>query len=584
VHTDSFRLLVIEPAKKGEPVRCCLELHRLSESPTYEAISYAWGDGLREHTIFIDDTTFSIGQNLYDALQRFRHERRPRVLWADAICLNQNDNTERNHQVRLMRHIYEKSALTLIWLGEAYEADLPCLELLSHYEAALPKSLVWPFSVTSPNSESALVHKCKTAHDFKQQVDSIKVFEKKLWPRRIWVLQEFAVSRKSRIFCGAYSCRPPVFAIMMQDVFTSFSKLRLLEQFGYYRNYIMLRFQIFAQMWQNHRSGKLMKLGELLFATFGHFEASDPRDKVFALIGLLEKNRHEDLIDYHLTTKEVFTKTMTQCLLEDGTPYPLLSLVGSLPSGETRETIPSWVPDFSCHRHFRLSFSSFSTFSAAGHSPPVVCVIGDTLSLVGIIVDEVRQTLDCSTSYFESDWTVFRKWYGKCRSLMDQESICYDEESPDNTWWRVMVCDLHSTWNGAKSSWMEDAFTWNRASVGFNAQYLEEEICAPCWEDQATYSSNLVVQERQLQYQDILLRTSASWNFCTTDRGKIGWIPCNAQTEDKICIFSGSRAPFIIRKREDGCYSLIGDAYIHGIMHGEAVEEDIAHWEDIQLR
>jgi hypothetical protein len=374
-----------------------------------------------------------------------------------------------------------------------------------------------------------------------------------------------------------------VLGIVLHDMLASFSKLRSVGQFGSYRNYTMQRLEIFAHMRRDYWSGKPIKLGDLMYETFGHFEASDPRDNVLALIGLVGEERHKDLINYHLTTKEIFTEAMTRYLLENETPFPMLSLVGSFPPSRIRNSIPSWVPDFSFYRHFRLSFSSFSTFSAAGNSLPIVCVLDETLSLVGIILDTVRQNLDCPTTFDETDWAIFRIWYQRCRHLMIQERIHYAGESPMSTWWRVMVCDLHSTWNGANSAWNEDTFIWRRASAGFGAEYLQEEVSAPCWDDRET-SSDPPLQETQLQYQDVVLRSSSSMNFCSTSSGKIGWIPRAAQVGDKICIFSGGPAPFVIREEEGGCWKLIGDAYIHGIMYGEATEGDAVRWEPIQLR
>jgi hypothetical protein len=320
--------------------------------------------------------------------------------------------------------------------------------------------------MNSSISKPAVIDTFQTGHSFVEQLNSIKAVAEKPWGHRIWVLQEHAVSGRSKMFCGAHSFRPEILGILFQDVFSSFSKLRSVEQLSFNRNYAMLHVEIFVHTWQNHWLGKSMKLGELIYATFSHFQASEPRDNIFALIGLVGEQRYGDLIDYHLTIKEVFTQATTRCLLEDGIPFHILSLVGKFPPGRIRDSVPSWVPDFSFFRHFRLSFSSFFTFSAAGDSLPVVCVIGDTLSLVGIIVDTVRENLDCPTSFDETDWDIFRTWYRRCRSLMNHERTRYSGESPNSTWWRVMVCDLHSAWSGANWSWNEVLSSGNGHLLG----------------------------------------------------------------------------------------------------------------------
>jgi hypothetical protein len=63
----------------------------------------------------------------------------------------------------------------------------------------------------------------------------------------------------------------------------------------------------------------------------------------------------------------------------------------------------------------------------------------------------------------------------------------------------------------------------------------------------------------------------------------LGWAPRSTQVGDKVCIFSGARAPFIVRPNQDGSYGLIGDAYIHGMMYGEAMDWDMAEWENIHI-
>ena len=49
----------------------------------------------------------------------------------------------------------------------------------------------------------------------------------------------------------------------------------------------------------------------------------------------------------------------------------------------------------------------------------------------------------------------------------------------------------------------------------------------------------------------------------------MGLGPPEAKPNDIICLFPGSRVPFILRKQSNGYYSLVGECYVHGIMLGE---------------
>jgi hypothetical protein len=85
----------------------------------YEALSYTWGGEERPYSITIKEQNLSITTNLYIALLRLRDRSLERIIWIDAICINQEDPEERGQQVQLMAMIYSKAHRILVWLGEA---------------------------------------------------------------------------------------------------------------------------------------------------------------------------------------------------------------------------------------------------------------------------------------------------------------------------------------------------------------------------------------------------------------------------------------------------------------------------------
>lgn len=95
-------------------------------SHCYEALSYVWGEENRKVNINFKqqngttDSTFSafaVTQNLSEALLHLRHEDVTRSIWIDAICINQGDKTEKNHQVFMMGEVYKKATKVIVWLG-----------------------------------------------------------------------------------------------------------------------------------------------------------------------------------------------------------------------------------------------------------------------------------------------------------------------------------------------------------------------------------------------------------------------------------------------------------------------------------
>jgi len=113
---NEIRLLGLQPRRPGEGIKCTTRHVKLSEKPQYEALSYMWGP--KEHRqIEINGTVVEVRQNLGDALLELRLEKDTRTLWIDAICINQDDVSERNHQVTQMGTIYKNAVRCVAWLG-----------------------------------------------------------------------------------------------------------------------------------------------------------------------------------------------------------------------------------------------------------------------------------------------------------------------------------------------------------------------------------------------------------------------------------------------------------------------------------
>lgn len=131
---SAIRLLYLYPGPG--PLRMALKNVHLDYSdgaeatrkaPPYEAISYAWGDSTLTESVYCNDKRLDIPASLYAALRQLRPAEpgdsgsdtsaAPRVLWADAVCINQRDVDEKNHQVGLMDKIYARPTSVLIWVG-----------------------------------------------------------------------------------------------------------------------------------------------------------------------------------------------------------------------------------------------------------------------------------------------------------------------------------------------------------------------------------------------------------------------------------------------------------------------------------
>ncbi|KXJ93439.1 heterokaryon incompatibility protein-domain-containing protein [Microdochium bolleyi] len=118
--TGEIRLLHLQPAASNtNPVKCYL-LHAPLEDTDrtpYEALSYTWGISSRSEAIQLGDHGFLVTENLKEALLALRDPHSTRVLWIDAICINQDDVEERAHEVLRMLRIYQLASRVVVWLG-----------------------------------------------------------------------------------------------------------------------------------------------------------------------------------------------------------------------------------------------------------------------------------------------------------------------------------------------------------------------------------------------------------------------------------------------------------------------------------
>ena len=113
-----IRIATLHAAWRSEdPIECSLETLPLNDPGLYEALSYTWGDASQRCDILVNGTGQSVTLSLQCALRHLRFQDSSRRIWVDSICIDQSNDTERQHQVQLMRHIYQGASRVVVWLG-----------------------------------------------------------------------------------------------------------------------------------------------------------------------------------------------------------------------------------------------------------------------------------------------------------------------------------------------------------------------------------------------------------------------------------------------------------------------------------
>jgi uncharacterized protein YfkK (UPF0435 family) len=184
-----IRLFVLLPGKISEPIRGQVFIAKVCDNIKYEALSYVWGSVSKTERISVQDMTVSVTQSLALALRNLRLPDAPRILWIDSICINQADIVEKSSQVQLMPLVYEKARKVVIWLGEATHDSVVGIQILEHFASSQQPSARPPWKTMPPG----LVQR------------GLEDILNRDWFRRVWVVQEAALSRVATITCGPHS-------------------------------------------------------------------------------------------------------------------------------------------------------------------------------------------------------------------------------------------------------------------------------------------------------------------------------------------------------------------------------------------
>jgi hypothetical protein len=167
---QSIRLIRLLPSKtERAPIRCQLIDYSLQDlgrrTHLYEALSYVWGDPNVTRPILIDEHSLPVTINLYGALLRLRHCSWERIIWVDAVCINQSKREEKEQQILLMAEIYGQANSVVVWLGEAADNSDQALEEIRLAGGKLPTN--------SSNKEAT--------------ENAVVALLQRPWFRRIWV-------------------------------------------------------------------------------------------------------------------------------------------------------------------------------------------------------------------------------------------------------------------------------------------------------------------------------------------------------------------------------------------------------------
>ncbi|PMD40370.1 hypothetical protein L207DRAFT_565845 [Hyaloscypha variabilis F] len=629
---DLIRVLIVHPAEHGHQLECSIKIRILPlldargkaktikvdgiedcDLPMHEyvALSYAWEGQKPTETIHIRHPegllSLLVTYNLKMALLALRHTREDRIFWADAICMDQDDNVEKSQQLPLMSRIYSEAKHVCVWLGDQDTHTMAAFALMG-----------------------------KIRHSTCEEWVAFNDLMKRPWFKRRWVVQEIVLAGRAELWCGSaciewmhFAQAVAFFEAMRERVKTKFRRDELYDNhpdmFGEVRESSASRLvKVTADIVSRRDDGRVVQKVESLeslISTLTPFETGERKDIIYAILSLAKDVRAiaadavlKSTLEMSDLPEELNSRPDSEKVLRALNQIMRNMKVDRFPVNydksfsevcddlykfttlhsksldlicrpwcprEPNDKLPSWVRPFKDNA-FKLdkeghtvrvnadtlvSLPGRSPYQASGKlqgkwsferdggvmGPQILSVEGFKLDIVSKVEDVARG------GTLPETWLPYKT---PEPSESGTTSWQEPEKSVSEQFWRTMVAGKGL--NGHNPS----------LSYSLVCQELFDSEDAINLEKQRNLTTNAVL----IEFIDRVL--SVIWGRTltrTTKHNRLALLPKAAESGDVICILYGCSVPVVLRKTTDRTtegeiiWELIGECYMNEMMAGEAL-------------
>jgi hypothetical protein len=570
---NSIRLLAL----KSGAYDCEIEIELFpvpvwqGDPPDYEALSYVWGStedrrriAVREWSApdlskplseslygdprkLVSEGQLPVTQNLEVALRYLRRPTSHRVLWIDAICIDQENMEERSFQVQRMGRIYHAARQVVIWLGPGNETSPLAVEALRIIgtDSLFKSDEHLMYSLRESTTKS---FKIDTLALKKQEAEWLAIQEllQRKWFTRLWVYQEYQMSKQAMILVGSLQLNwekfvSAVFWIRKSPAYLN-SGLHILD------NNLMNPMYGLA-------IGSDVPTATVVMHQTRHKQCFDPRDRVYAILGVTEtihNNRFKIVPDYTKSVEEVYEEFNTAVILSTDD----LHILRFVSSPKANSNMPTWVADLSDMNACGPIIPSEAAGRVKNTASNSVFVKNSDLNVTGLITDTLAHCLPPVS----------------LSAKVPEIATCIQSWEPKDL--------LTASYVGGSK--LQDAFLKTILCGRLLENFALERGVAPSLEYIKTAYQTVIwgapSEEANAKFISSLFHAVLGRKFCRTEKGFMGMFPADAKVGDQVWVVLGSDLPLLLREvkvpwREGslGEYQLLGCCYVAGIMHGESL-------------
>jgi hypothetical protein len=559
---------------------------------------YAWTDQLKPHHVIIDGkSVLSVTCNLYSALLRLRSTSEDRVLFIDALSIDQGTTAdsleERAEQIRLMGKIFRHAYLVYADLGQYDDgatACLPDLEYIANVEHDR-----WTVAKTDTKQDYAPLMSENVITSLSFWHSMIALCSRPWW-KRLWALQEVMLPESVCFLVDDMSISRGALKSGFNRLWTYHSSAAVFSSALAMDD--KLRWHVFYQcvhawsMMTFVKSSSLSPKGvSLLFIMnyTGVYQTTSPQDQIYALLGLgTAEDRDAISVDYEQSYTDLLLQFSRRAISSGN-----LQILFELLQQPRQEWLPSWVFDplrktvGSRARFQFLRSDMFKLYRAGGDADGRddlrFDLTGKRLQLESIVLGRLKfMTASCPhPAPVDRYWRLFGRWCLEARRLFRDHYVTVTTSSGaepgfDPLWWtltmgsRLKIDDSHSSLLRDPTKYIKPFMSWldDNEFDDFNGEDVEETLT-----------------EKIHEVYNYVSMICAGSRLAISDDNRICLVSATAALGDTIAVFRSIIVPHILRpcpnvkEGEDDCYRLIDTAYVHGIMDGELFAE---HEEQIQ--